>query len=471
MTDTTSSTPSTIATRDVTDLGDLLDRLRDAHASGRTRSATWRVAQLKALRRLVDDNEPRIVQALADDLGRTPTDAWLGDIVSTTGEIDYAIKRVRWWMRKRPRPLPLNQQPALAWVQYEPLGVVLAVGPWNYPFYLALGPLVAALAAGNCAVVKPSELAPATSALIADLVPRYLDTSAVAVVEGDGATTQTLLSLGFDHALFTGGTEVGRKIMAGAAATLTPVTLELGGKSPVYVAADADLDVAARRVAWVKLLNSGQTCIAPDYVLVDSAVRDEFVRKVSDALRTFRGDAAEQGQPIVNDRQFDRLAGYLRSTKGLIVHGGLSNAADRTILPTVVVDPDPHDPVMTDEIFGPILPMLSVDSLDEAIAFVRSRPKPLALYAFTSSRHTRKRLADEVPAGGVVFNHIAMHVLVPQLPFGGVGESGMGAYHGEWGFQALSHRKSVLSKTTSPDPRFVYPPYTDKALKLMRRIF
>jgi aldehyde dehydrogenase (NAD+) len=467
----TDTVPPTLATGDVTDLGDLLDRLRAAQASGRTRSATWRVTQLHALRRLVDDNEARIAQALADDLGRTPTDAWLGDIVSTTGEIDYALKRVRWWMRKRLRPLPLNQQPAVGWVQYEPLGVVLVVGPWNYPFYLALSPLVAALAAGNCAVIKPSELAPATSALIAELVPRYLDTSAVAVVEGDGATTQTLLSLGFDHALFTGGTEVGRKIMAGAAPTLTPVTLELGGKSPVYVAADADLDVAARRVAWVKLLNSGQTCIAPDYVLVDRAVRDELVHKVSDTLRAFRGTDHDRGMPIVNDRQFERLAGYLRSTRGLIVHGGLSDASERTIRPTVIVDPDPTDPVMTDEIFGPILPVLAVDSLDEAIDFVKARPKPLALYAFTSSRHTRRRLADEVLAGGVVFNHIAMHVLVPQLPFGGVGESGMGAYHGEWGFQALSHRKAVLSKTTRPDPRFVYPPYTEKALTLMRRIF
>jgi len=467
----TDTIPPTLATGDVTDLGDLLDRLRAAQASGRTRSATWRVTQLHALRRLVDDNEHRIAQALADDLGRTPTDAWLGDIVSTTGEIDYALKRVRWWMRKRLRPLPLNQQPAVGWVQYEPLGVVLVVGPWNYPFYLALSPLVAALAAGNCAVIKPSELAPATSALIAELVPRYLDTSAVAVVEGDGATTQTLLSLGFDHALFTGGTEVGRKIMAGAAPTLTPVTLELGGKSPVYVAADADLDVAARRIAWVKLLNSGQTCIAPDYVLVDREVRDELVHKVSDTLREFRGVDHDRGMPIVNDRQFERLRGYLRSTRGLIVHGGLSDARDRTIRPTVIVDPDPTDPVMTEEIFGPILPVLAVDSLGEAIDFVKGRPKPLALYAFTSSRHTRKRLADEVPAGGVVFNHIAMHVLVPQLPFGGVGESGMGAYHGEWGFQALSHRKAVLSKATRPDPHFVYPPYTDKALKLMRRIF
>ena len=456
---------------DVTDLGDLLDRLRATQRSGRTRPGHWRVTQLHALRRLVEENEPRIVDALAQDLGRTPADAWLGDIVSTLGEIEYAAKRVRWWMRKRLRPLPLAQQPALGWIQYEPLGVVLAIGPWNYPFYLAIGPLVASIAAGNCTVVKPSELAPATSALIAELIPQYLDTSAVAVVEGDGATTQTLLSLGFDHALFTGGTEVGKKIMAGAAPTLTPVTLELGGKSPVYVGPDADLDVAARRTAWVKLLNSGQTCIAPDYVLVDRSVRDEFVHKVIDTIREFRGTDEPHGMPIVNDRQFERLAGYIQSTTGVVVAGGQSDADARTIRPTVIVDAAPHDPVMTEEIFGPILPIVTVDSLDEAIDFINGRPKPLALYAFTSSRHTRRRLADEVPAGGVVFNHIAMHVLVPQLPFGGVGDSGMGAYHGEWGFQALSHRKSVLSKTTSPDPRFVYPPYTDKALKLMRKLF
>ena len=234
------------------------------------------------------------------------------------GEITYARKHLKRWMRPRRTRLPLNQLPARGWIQYEPLGVVLVISPWNYPFYLALSPLVGAIAAGNCVVVKPSELAPATSALLADLLPRYVDPEAVVVVEGDGETSQALLAQGFDHVLFTGGTEIGRKILAAAAPTLTPVTLELGGKSPVIIAADADLGVAARRIAWLKLMNSGQTCLAPDYLLVESSVRDRFVEILLTTLAEFRADAPDAGMPIVNDRQFQRLAHYLEATKGTI---------------------------------------------------------------------------------------------------------------------------------------------------------
>jgi aldehyde dehydrogenase (NAD+) len=258
--------------------------------------------------------------------------------------------------------------------------------------------------------------------------------------------------------------------MAGAAATLTPVTLELGGKSPVIVAKDADVEVAARRIAWVKLLNSGQTCIAPDYVLVDREIRDTFVDTLLSTLAEFRADSPN-GLPIVNERQYERLRGYIEASKGTIVTGGGTSDADRSIQPTVILDPDLDEPSMCEEIFGPVLPVVSVDDVDEAIEFVRARPKPLALYAFAKSKDVKQQIADRVPAGGVVFNHIAMHFLVPQLPFGGVGDSGMGAYHGEWGFWTFSHRKSVLSKTGRPDPRFVYPPYTQKAFARMRRLF
>ena len=453
------------------EVADLVATMRTVHASGRTRPVEWRIAQLDALERLVNEHEDDIVAALADDLGRTAVDAWLADIAPTLAEIEYARKHVKKWMRPLRRRLPLNQLPARGWVQYEPLGVVLVIGPWNYPFYLALSPLVAAIAAGNCVVIKPSELAPASSALMADLLPKYVDPEAVTVVEGDGATSQTLLAEGFDHVLFTGGTEIGRKIMAAAAPTLTPVTLELGGKSPVIVAADADLDVAARRIAWVKLMNSGQTCIAPDYVLVERSVRDRFVETLLTTLAEFRSESPDAGQPIVNERQYERLTRYLEASKGTIVAGGETSDVDRTIQPTVILDPDPDEPAMCEEIFGPLLPVLTVDDVGEAIGFVNARSKPLALYAFTGSKAVRRRIVDEVPAGGVVFNHIAMHVLAPQLPFGGVGDSGMGAYHGEWGFWTFSHRKSVLSKAAKPDPRFVYPPYTERALALMRRVF
>jgi aldehyde dehydrogenase (NAD+) len=330
---------------------------------------------------------------------------------------------------------------------------------------------VSALAAGNCVVVKPSELAPACSAVMADLLPRYLDPDAVKVVEGDATASQALLAQGFDHVLFTGGTEIGRKIMAAAAPTLTPVTLELGGKSPVIVANDANVEVAARRIAWIKLLNSGQTCIAPDYILVERGIRERFVDALLTTLAEFRSESPDAGLPIVNERQYERIRGYLEASKGTIVTGGATSDADRTIQPTVILDPDLDEPAMCEEIFGPLLPVVTVDDIDEAIGFVRARPKPLALYAFTGSKDIQRRIADQVPAGGVVFNHIAWNFLVPELPFGGVGASGMGAYHGEWGFWTFSHRKAVVAKTARPDPRFVYPPYTDRAIALMRRIF
>jgi aldehyde dehydrogenase (NAD+) len=452
-------------------IADLVATLRTVHASGRTRPLEWRLAQLDGLERMMVEREDDIVAALIADLGRPPIDAWIGDVMPQLGEIRYARKHLKKWMRPQRKRLALKHRPARGWVQYEPLGVVLIIGPWNYPVDLIVAPLVSALAAGNCVVVKPSELAPACSAVMADLLPRYLDPDAVKVVEGDAAASQALLAQGFDHVLFTGGTEIGRKIMAAAAPTLTPVTLELGGKSPVIVANDANVEVAARRIAWIKLLNSGQTCIAPDYVLVERGIRDRFVDALLTTLAEFRSESPDAGLPIVNERQYERIRGYLEASKGTIATGGATSDTDRTIQPTVILDPDLDEPAMREEIFGPLLPVLTVDDVDEAIDFVRARPKPLALYAFTGSRAIQKRIADQVPAGGVVFNHIAWNFLVPELPFGGVGASGMGAYHGEWGFWTFSHRKAVVAKTARPDPRFVYPPYTDRAIALMRRMF
>ncbi len=448
----------------------VLVELRRTYASGRTRGIEWRKEQLSALERLLDEREDQIVAALIADLGRSGFDAWVGDIASTKGDAAHARKNLGKWMRKQRVGLPLAQRPARGWVQYEPLGVVLIIGPWNYPVYLTLGPLVAAIAAGNCAVIKPSELAPATSALIAELVEKYLDNDAFRVVEGDATTTQDLLALGFDHALFTGGTEVGKKIMAAAAPTLTPVTLELGGKSPVYVAADANLDVTARRIAFTKLLNSGQTCIAPDYVLADRSVVDELVAKVKSTIAEFRSDQSESTMRIVNERQFDRLASYLEGTSGKIVMGGGVDRDAVSIEPTIVLEPAPDDALMESEIFGPILPILTIESADAAIAFVNARPKPLAFYVFTESSSLSQRMIDAIPSGGAVVNHVAMHCLIPQLPFGGVGASGMGAYHGRWGFETLSHRKAVLAKPTRPDLSLIYPPYTERGLKILRRM-
>jgi aldehyde dehydrogenase (NAD+) len=336
---------------------------------------------------------------------------------------------------------------------------------------LTLGPAVGAIAAGNTVVLKPSEVCPASSALMAELVPKYLDNDAIAVIEGDGDVSQELIAQGFDHICFTGGTEIGRKVYEGAAPHLTPVTLELGGKSPVIVAADADLDVAAKRIAWTKLINSGQICIAPDYVLADAKIRDQLVDKIKDAVTTFESENPG-GKRIVNERHFDRLTTALAGTKGDVVVGGGSDAATISIQPTVVVDPDPAETLMTDEIFGPILPIMTVQSLDDAIGFVNSRPKPLAAYLFTKTKSIRERVIREVPAGGMVINHLLFQFSTNKLPFGGVGPSGTGAYHGKFGFEQFSHKKAVMTKTTRPDlGSIIYPPYTEKAFKLARRLF
>lgn len=450
------------------DVAGTVARLRQTYASGRTRGVEWRKQQLRALEKLMVDNEPAIAAALEQDLGRKPFEAWLADIAGTAAEAGYAAKHVGKWMRRKHRLLELAQLPGRGWVEYEPYGTVLIIGAWNFPFYLTLGPLVGALAAGNTVVLKPSEIAPASSRVMAELVPKYLDGDAVAVLEGDAEVSQALIAQGFDRVMFTGGTEIGRKIMAGAAPHLTPVTLELGGKSPVIVSADADLDVAAKRIAWTKLLNSGQVCLAPDYVLADARIRDELVGKLGAAIKDFE----PQGMRIVNQRQFDRLTGYLADTKGTVALGGGSDAADLRIQPAVVVDPDPDEPLMREEIFGPILPVVTVESIDDAIAFVNSRPKPLAAYLFTKTKSIRERVIRDVPAGGMLVNHLVFHAVTAKLPFGGVGPSGMGAYHGKWGFEEFSHRKTVMTKPTRPDlASMLYPPYTEKAWKLARKLF
>jgi aldehyde dehydrogenase (NAD+) len=310
---TTDAVASTIRTN-----ADVLAQLRDVFESGRTRRLEWRTAQLRGIEQLLAQQEARIIEALDADLRRPPFEAWMGDIMVTAHEASYARRHLRAWMRAKRTWLPLVQLPARGSVRHEPLGAALIVGAWNYPIYLCLAPLVAAVAAGNCAVVKPSEMAPASSALLAELVPRFLDGEAIRVIEGGADTTQQLLSLGFDHALFTGGAEVGKRVMATAAETLTPVTLELGGKNPVVVTRDADLEVAARRIAWLKVVNSGQTCIAPDYVIAEESVREELVAELSRNLATFGGVDTQSWSPIVNRRHFDRLTDMIATTRGTV---------------------------------------------------------------------------------------------------------------------------------------------------------
>lgn len=470
---TESVAPETVQTptSETPDIPGTVRRLRETFKTGRTRSVEWRKQQLLALERMMVENEGALMEALEKDLGRSPFEAWLADIASTAGEAKDAAKNVKKWMRRRYRLLEMAQLPGRGWVEYEPYGTVLVIGAWNFPFVLTLGPAVGAIAAGNTVVLKPSEVCPASSAMMAELVPKYLDPDAIAVIEGDGAVSQELIAQGFDHICFTGGTEIGRKVYEGAAPHLTPVTLELGGKSPVIVSADADIDVAAKRIAWTKLINSGQICIAPDYVLADAKIKDELVDKIKAAVTTFESQNPG-GKRIVNERHFDRLTASLAATKGDVVIGGGSDPSKISIQPTVVVDPDPAEPLMTDEIFGPILPVVTVQSIDDAIGFVNSRPKPLAAYLFTKTKSIRERVIKEVAAGGMVINHLLFQFSTNKLPFGGVGPSGMGAYHGKFGFEQFSHKKTVMTKPTRPDVgAFIYPPYTEKAFKLARRLF
>ncbi|MEV5123276.1 aldehyde dehydrogenase family protein [Streptomyces decoyicus] len=429
------------------DAGAVVGRLRRTFATRRTAAPDWRRGQLAALRSLLTEHSGELLTALATDLGKGPEEAYRTEIGFTLHEIDHTLARLDDWLAPRPAELPGRLLPATAQVVREPLGVVLVIAPWNYPLQLALAPLVGALAAGNCAVVKPSELAPATSAAIARLLPRYLDGDAVAVVEGAVPETTALLAERFDHIFYTGNGAVGRIVMTAAARHLTPVTLELGGKSPVVLDPGTDLAAAARRIVTGKFLNAGQTCVAPDYVLAIGDTAHAIEPHLAEAVReTYGADPAgadEYGR-IVNERHFDRLTALLDS--GRTVIGGAHDRATRYLAPTVLADVGPDAPVMREEIFGPVLPIVPVPDLDAAIAFINGRDKPLALYAFTASDATKHRLLTETSSGALTFGLPVAHLTAPGLPFGGVGESGMGRYHGEYSFDTFSHTKAVLDK-------------------------
>ncbi|MER5856872.1 aldehyde dehydrogenase family protein [Streptomyces sp900105245] len=427
---------------------DVVARLRATFATGRTRPVAWRTAQLRRLRALLTERGADLAAALRADLGKSATEAYRTEIDFTVREIDHTLEHLDAWLRPEPAPVPAHLGPdATAWTQTDPLGVVLVIAPWNYPAQLLLAPMVGALASGNAVVAKPSELAPATSGALAELIPAYLDTDAVAVVEGGVPETTALLAERFDHVFYTGNGTVGRIVMRAAAEHLTPVTLELGGKSPVFVDRGTHLDTVADRLARGKFLNAGQTCVAPDYVLTDpgtaAALEAALVRAVEALYGTDPAASPEYGR-IINERHFDRLNGLLGS--GRVAVGGVGDRTAKYLAPTVLADVEPDSPVMREEIFGPILPIVTVAGLDEAIAFINDRDKPLALYVFTESEDTRARIAAETSSGGLGYGLPLAHLTVSDLPFGGVGESGMGSYHGRWSIETFSHRKAVLSK-------------------------
>ena len=435
---------------------------------GSTRQLAWRQQQLNNLEALLQELETPLRAALATDLGKPAVEAFF-EIVGVQGELKLAKKQLKRWMAPRRVALPAVQQPGRTWVQDEPLGTVLILGPWNYPLMLVLRPLVSALAAGNTAVLKPSEQAPAVAQLLAEMVPRHFAADVVRVELGGAETAQALLKQPFDHVVFTGGTTIGREVMKAAAEQLIPVTLELGGKSPCIVLDDADLQVSARRIAWGRFLNAGQSCVAPDYVLVTPAMRQPFEAALKQAISEFYGPDPRQSPDfgrLVSTRQFDRVDALLKDAT--VLHGGERVREERYIAPTLV-EGDPNSALMQEEIFAPVLPLIEVSDLEAALRFIAERPKPLAAYLFSRSNTARRKLIERSQSGSVAFNDVIVQAGVPGLPFGGVGPSGIGRCHGEAGFRSLSNQKSVYQRPFALDLAWRYPPYGNR-LSLLKRL-
>lgn len=428
-----------------------------------TKPYAFRLSQLKKLEGWISTNADAILAALQADLGKSAYEGYLTEVAMVKQELKDAIRSLKKWMKPRRARTAIGQLPGTCRMYAEPYGVALIMSPWNYPFQLTIAPLIGAISAGNCAVVKPSAYSAATSALIKRMMDELFDPQYIAAVEGGRKENAGLLEQHFDFIFFTGSPNVGRLVMEKASVHLTPVSLELGGKSPVIVDETADIALTAKRLAWGKCVNAGQTCVAPDYVLVHRSRETELVEALIAELRRMYTSAPltnPDWPKIINEHHFSRLVGLLQS--GVVSHGGQINGQTRQIAPTLLTDVSWDDPVMQEEIFGPLLPILTYSKLDDAIAQIQQRPKPLALYLFTRSAETEARVMREVSFGGGCINDTVLHLATPYMPFGGVGESGMGGYHGKFSFDAFSHVKSVLKRWAKPDVTLRYAPYDGK---------
>jgi acyl-CoA reductase-like NAD-dependent aldehyde dehydrogenase len=450
-------------------ISDIIQQQRQFFATGITKDVAFRLEQLKRLKQAIVDNQAAILAAINADLNKPEFEAYATEI-GVVREIDYAIKHLKSWVKPKKVSTSIEQFPSSACIYPEPLGVVLIISPWNYPFQLMISPLVGAIAAGNCAILKPSELAANTSRIVTQITEKTFDPSYITSIEGGVETSQQLLAEKFDHIFFTGGTKIGQIVMEAAAKHLTPVTLELGGKSPCIVDSNVHIEHAAKRIAWGKFINAGQTCIAPDYLLVDRTVKNDLLTSIKQCIQEFYGDdpakSPDYGR-IINQGHFERLASFLNEGQPYI--GGQINPEERYIAPTVIDGVDWDTPIMQEEIFGPILPVLEYSDLSDAIAKINERPKPLALYLFSKDQQKQERVLRETSSGGVCINDTVMQVGVSELPFGGVGSSGIGSYHGKASFDTFSHQKSVLKRSFLLDLDWRYAPYQGK-LKLIKRI-
>ncbi|XP_075879802.1 aldehyde dehydrogenase family 3 member B1 [Nelusetta ayraudi] len=451
----------------------VVDRLRATFRSGVTVPEEFRRAQLTKLMAMMKENEELFLKALHKDLAKPKFEAVLSEIDITTNELHYALSHLSTWMK--PEYVGKNLATKLddCFVRREPLGVVLIIGAWNYPLQLLIMPLVAAIAAGNCAVIKPSEISSATDSLVAELIPKYLSQDCYTVVSGGAEETQSLLKNRFDHILYTGSQNVARVILQAAAVHLTPVTLELGGKSPCLIFGGVDMAAAVRRLLWAKFFNAGQSCVAPDYVLCSPATRDAMIPALREALQDFYTQEPQSSPDfsrIVSQRHWSRLTELLQKSNGKVVIGGESDQQDKYFAPTVVVDVGEDDVLMQGEIFGPILPIIAVESLEEAIEFVNRQEKPLALYAFSDESSVVQTVLEKTSSGGFCSNDGILHMCLPSLPFGGVGSSGFGSYHGRWGFETFSHRRACMLRGWFLERLngLRYPPYGEERLSWLR---
>lgn len=448
---------------------EIIHQQRNFFLTGKTKDIKFRYQQLKTLKQIIIEYEKALYQAVQLDLHKPIEETFITETVLVLKEIEYALKNLKNWTKPKPAQIPIQLFPASAKIHPEPLGVVLIIGPWNYPIQLILAPLVGVIAAGNCAILKPSELAPHTSHLISEMMTKSFDPEYITVIEGGIETSQQLLAEKYDHIFFTGGTDVGKIIMEAAAKQLTPVTLELGGKSPCIVDTNINIEYTARRITWGKFINAGQSCIAPDYLLVNKNIKEKLLTAIQKCIREFYSDnpvtSPNYGR-IINQKHFERLVKLLQNGKILI--GGETDSSQYYIAPTIIDHVSDTDPVMQEEIFGPILPVIEYTDITEAIASINSRPKPLALYLFSDDKNLQQRVSQETSSGAMGINNTLMHIGVSSLPFGGVGDSGIGSYHGRASFDTFSHYKSVLNKPFLLDVKLLYPPYEGKLSWLKR---
>lgn len=449
---------------------EILNKQRGFFANGKTKDVNFRIRQLKTLKQLVIDNQAAIIKALELDLHKPEFETYATEI-AVIKEINYAIKNLPNWTKPKKATVSWEFFPYSAKSYPQPLGVVLIIGAWNYPFNLIITPLVSAIASGNCAIIKPSEFATHTSNLLSQLISKYFPPEYITVIEGGVETSQKLIAEKFDHIFFTGSTPIGKIVMEAAAKHLTPVTLELGGKSPCIVDTEINLEHTIRRITWGKFINAGQTCIAPDYLLVNKKIKPDLVNGLKKCLQQFYRENPETSPDfprIINQKHFQRLEKFLKS--GEIIVGGETNPETLYISPTLLDDVSLVDPIMEEEIFGPILPIIAYTEIEEAITLINSKPKPLALYLFSENKNLQQRILNSTSSGGVCINDTVMQFAVSSLPFGGVGNSGIGSYHGKAGFDTFSHYKSVLKNSFWLDINWRYPPYKGKLLLLKKLI-